>query len=431
MIHFDEDQFDHGLTGYHLLGRHVEIHCRTCHKSENITDPKVKSKSSTYLGLDQKCQSCHPDYHQGSLSSDCTSCHDFNHFKPASNFNHNLSRFPLIGKHVQVDCNLCHKLSIQNGKETRQFAGISFGKCTNCHRDIHENKFGQNCTKCHSEVSFHQVKGMNNFNHARTNYTLDGKHQAVACAGCHKTGYTKALKHNRCSNCHSDAHKKQFSVRGKSPDCSECHSTHGFERSSFTVERHNESQFQLTGAHLATPCFTCHKKDNKWTFREIGEKCIDCHKNIHESTLDNKYDPEATCINCHNSNSWSELEFDHSKTGYQLEGAHLRQTCRSCHFKESAPGLLVQQFSQLSSNCTNCHQDVHQQQFEGPAGTDCLKCHDYFDWSAGLFEHNQTVFPLDGKHKNVACVKCHPRVVTPQLVYTQFKLKSFTCESCH
>jgi hypothetical protein len=48
-----------------------------------------------------------------------------------------------------------------------------------------------------------------------------------------------------------------------------------------------------------------------------------------------------------------------------------------------------------------------------------------------LFDHNQTAFPLDGKHKNVACAKCHPPIHTAQLTYTRYKLKSITCESCH
>ncbi len=431
MIRFDTDQFDHTLTGYNLHGAHAEIKCHDCHNLEKITDPKAKLKAATYLGLDQKCLSCHRDNHQGTLSSDCASCHDFKTFKPASKFDHSRSRFPLRGKHAQVDCLLCHKKIVHNGREIQKFTGLTFGKCTSCHRDIHNNKFGQNCTQCHSEVSFHQVKGMKNFNHSRTNFPLEGKHRSVACASCHKTGYAKAPKHKKCSDCHSDYHHKQFAVQGKSPDCSECHSNQGFERSSFTLERHDQSRFKLTGAHLATPCFSCHKKNDKWSFREIGLNCIDCHKNVHESTLNKKYDPEPACLNCHNSNRWSEIAFDHSKTGYILEGAHQRQSCRSCHFKPLEQGKADHQFSQLSSSCTNCHRDVHQNQFEKPTGTSCLKCHDYFDWSAGLFDHNQTAFPLDGKHKDVACAKCHPPVVSAQIPYTLYKLKSFTCESCH
>ncbi len=431
MIRFDTDQFDHSLSGYDLHGAHSTINCSKCHKNEFITDQEIKKKTSTYLGLDQKCLSCHTDYHQGTLATDCASCHDFNAFKPAPKFDHNRAGFKLIGKHAEVDCAKCHKIAERNGKEIRQFKGIASGKCTDCHRDVHENKFGQNCTKCHSEVSFHQVKGMSTFNHSLTRYPLEGKHQDVKCASCHKTGYTKKLYFGRCTNCHADYHRREFVVQDKSPDCSECHSILGFDRSNFTIERHNESPFVLTGAHLATPCFECHKKNDRWSFREIGQKCNDCHKNVHESVLDKKYDPETTCLNCHKSSRWNDIEFDHTKTGYALEGAHLRQSCRSCHFKSDEQGETVQRFSRLSSNCTECHKDVHQDQFNEGSGTRCAKCHDYFNWKAGLFDHNQTKFPLDGKHKDVACAKCHKPQVIAQVTSIQYKLKSVKCESCH
>jgi hypothetical protein len=431
MIHMDTDHFDHALTDYTLQGAHAKLACIICHKSEFIMEPDIKVKSGSYLGLDQKCLSCHPNQHQGTLSSDCASCHGFNSFKHANKFDHAKTQFPLRGKHSQVDCKLCHKVSLQNGKEIQLFKGISYGKCTDCHRDIHDNKFGQNCTQCHSEISFHQIKGMDSFNHSRTSYPLEGKHRVVACASCHKAGYTKDLKYGRCLDCHSDYHKKQFVTKDKTPDCAKCHSVQGFEQSSFTIEMHNESSFQLTGAHLATPCFTCHKKNDRWSFREIGINCNDCHENIHESVLDPKYDPEPFCVNCHKSGKWSEIAFDHSKTGYILEGAHRRQSCKTCHFKALEQGMFVQRFSQLSSACTECHKDVHENQFGSSNGNSCLKCHDYFDWSAGLFNHNNTAFPLDGKHQNVACAKCHPKVVTAQHTYTRYKLKSFTCESCH
>ncbi len=164
---------------------------------------------------------------------------------------------------------------------------------------------------------------------------------------------------------------------------------------------------------------------------ESAKKCVDCHKDAHEPNLDKKYYPEAACNSCHNSKQWSEISFDHASTGYTLEGAHERQSCRSCHFKPGEMGQVVQQFSDLNSSCTNCHKDEHQSQFGDPEGTSCLRCHDYFDWSAGLFDHDQTAFPLDGKHKDVDCNKCHTPLVTAQLTYTRYKLKSFTCESCH
>ena len=430
MIRFDTDQFDHNLTGYSLEGAHARISCRECHRADFIKDSDIGKKSSTYLGLEKTCNTCHEDVHRGSLSNECASCHDTKAFKPASKFDHTRARFKLSGKHAEIDCYACHKISIENGKEIRNFTGIPYGNCTSCHRDIHDNKFGQNCTKCHSEVSFHVIKGLSNFNHSLTNYALEGKHQGVACLNCHKTGYGEKIRFNLCSDCHTDYHNGQFMVQGKSPDCNSCHSTGGFEITTYSIESHNKTKFPISGAHLATPCFDCHKKSEKWNFREIGETCNDCHKNTHESYMDAKYYPGGACESCHRESRWSEVEFDHNSTGYILEGAHNRQTCRECHFREDEQGRVVQQFSKLTSGCLNCHGDIHHGQFE-TTGKSCLKCHDYFDWTAGMFNHNKTAFPLDGKHKDVACVKCHKKVESGEQAYTIYKIESFKCESCH
>jgi len=431
IIRFEAEEFDHSKSGYNLSGAHAKLSCRQCHKAEFIAEPKIKVKSKTYLGLEQNCLSCHENYHQGTLSSDCASCHNFKLFKPASGFSHNKTRHKLRGKHAALACEKCHKQIEINGVEIQQFAGVPFENCTSCHTDVHDNRFGQNCTQCHSEESFQKIKESAEFNHSLTRFPLEGQHQFVACAGCHKSAYTGTIKYNYCSDCHSDYHDKEFVHQGSSPDCSDCHTTLGFDRSEFTVERHNRTVFELKGAHLATPCFACHKKSNRWNFREIGTTCMDCHSNIHESYMDEKYYLEASCEGCHSSNRWNEIDFDHSNTDFTLEGAHLKQSCRACHFREADGEGEHQEFSDLSSNCINCHQDVHHGQFEEGSGTNCLKCHGYSDWSPGSFDHDQTAFKLVGKHKEVACSRCHTPVAKGDFRYTEYKLKEFSCESCH
>ena len=51
-----------------------------------------------------------------------------------------------------------------------------------CHKDVHDNKFGQNCAQCHSEESFRRIKQLKNFNHSLTNLSPDGK--ASVCGLC-------------------------------------------------------------------------------------------------------------------------------------------------------------------------------------------------------------------------------------------------------
>lgn len=431
LIRFDKEKFDHNLTGYRLLGAHKKKDCKSCHKQDFISNKEIKKKKYTYLGLGTDCLSCHNDYHRSTMSSDCKKCHDFNLFKPAPKFEHNNAKFRLIGKHKDLSCTKCHKITTDNGQQFQEFAGIQFESCTSCHKDVHNNKFGQNCTQCHSEQSFHIIVGMSGFNHDRTNFKLEAKHRSLDCKKCHKNKLTDPVVHDRCSDCHKDFHAGQFVRSGQNPDCSDCHSIVGFTGSSFTIERHTYTEFPLVGAHLATPCFVCHKKEENWNFRNIGTQCTDCHDDIHSSYIDEKYYPEKQCKSCHTEFRWAEVSFDHLKTGYELLGAHKKQNCRACHFKLDATGQYKQQFAKLTSNCTECHDDKHNNQFEKNGITDCYKCHNFNNWKADKFNHNNTRFILDGKHKDLACSACHKNKKVGTTTFVQYKLNTLRCENCH
>jgi hypothetical protein len=104
IIRFDTAKFDHNLTGYNLSAPHAKQECKACHNSQHITDQKIKTKSSTFLGVSRECLTCHTDYHLRTLSSSCLNCHTEQTFVPASKFNHASAKFQLAGKHKSVDC---------------------------------------------------------------------------------------------------------------------------------------------------------------------------------------------------------------------------------------------------------------------------------------------------------------------------------------
>lgn len=430
IIRFDPDKFDHNLSGYELTGAHAKKECKDCHKPDFISSQKFKEKATTYLGLETACLTCHEDYHQGTLNSNCLDCHNFEKYKPAPKFDHNNAKFQLRGKHKNLDCIKCHIIGEKEGKTYQEFKGIEFANCTNCHEDIHKNKFGQNCTKCHSEESFHIIKDMDVFDHERTAFPLEGKHIAVDCKKCHQSSYTDPLPHQKCLDCHKDYHEGQFIKNEVNTDCKVCHSVDGFKGSSFTIDNHAELRFKLEGAHMATPCFDCHLKNDKWVFRELGINCVECHEDIHNTFINKKYYPESDCRKCHDVSRWSQVSFEHSITDFKLEGKHASQTCRACHFPVKE-GKTTQLFSQLNSECIQCHNDIHYSQFENGGKTDCLRCHAFADWNADKFDHNKARFTLDGKHKDVACNKCHIEITEDNKVYTKYKMESFKCEDCH
>lgn len=228
IVHLDKNRFDHQATGFLLEGKHKEKQCQDCHKPENIKDVFIKKKKFTFLGLKSECLSCHVDYHQNTLSPNCTDCHTFDSFKLAPRFDHSKSKFILKGRHKVVDCKKCHVISTLNGKAYQKFKGLQFNSCVNCHKDVHENKFGQNCAECHSEDSFKAVKSIGQFDHNKTKFKLEGKHVNVSCKSCHKGSLISQIKYSSCTDCHADFHKGQFKKTGVKSDCGDCHSEKGF-----------------------------------------------------------------------------------------------------------------------------------------------------------------------------------------------------------
>lgn len=436
MLRFDKTNFDHAKTGFELKGAHASeackaCNCKSCHKPSFIKDSSLKNRTSTFLGLDGACLTCHEDFHHGKMSPNCSNCHGFDTFKKAVGFDHNNTKFPLIGKHRNLDCEKCHKTTIVNGKQVRQLEGILFSNCTNCHKDVHENKFGQNCRQCHSEESFHTVKEKNNFDHNKTDFKLTGKHQLVECKKCHKTNLIDPVKFDRCTNCHSDYHKNEFTKDGVIPDCGQCHGTNSFSESFYTIEKHNSTRFRLDGAHLATPCTMCHKKQERWTFANLGSSCVDCHPDKHKGFIQEKYYPNEDCTKCHGLNNWKTINFDHSLTRFKLEGAHIQKSCASCHFAKDDQGLSVQKFEALTTECFGCHKNSHAGQFDVNGKSECIRCHRSDDWKKTIFDHNTSRFKLEGAHLKVACVKCHKEVINANGRYLEYKNNKLLCSNCH
>jgi len=433
MIKFDKHTFNHALSGFLLKGKHAKIECNACHKAAFIKDPNLKKNLNTYLGLQQNCLSCHDDYHQGKMSKNCAECHHYDNWKNAKAFDHSKTKFPLLGKHKNLKCEECHTIEIVNGKPAQKFTGLVFNNCTGCHKDVHDNRFGQNCKQCHTEESFHTIKGMSTFNHDKTAFKLIGKHKTVSCKACHKKSLTAPIKHERCTDCHADYHKGQFAVDRKSPDCNQCHNEYGYLPSQYSIEQHNQTKFKLEGGHLATSCAQCHKKDAKkdWAFRNIGSQCVDCHTNVHKGLMTEKYILKEECTQCHTVVSWSSVNFDHSQTNFKLEGAHAAISCAACHYPKNDKGLKVQKFKGMESACETCHKDVHAGQFAVNGKTDCSKCHGVDKFENSKFDHNNARFILDGQHINVKCMECHKEIVTEKGKFVEYKFNDITCTKCH
>lgn len=431
IVRFDKDNFDHGKTGYKLVDSHSKIDCNECHKPEFITDPELRERENSFLGLNRKCTTCHEDYHLGTLGKECLSCHNYQKFRPAPKFNHEETKFVLTGKHKDTECKGCHKIGSREGREFQEFAGIEFSSCESCHRDVHNGKFEKSCSNCHNTRSFRNVNSIETFQHSKTGYKLIGKHQNIKCETCHTGKLTDPLPHGKCLDCHEDYHEGQLTSGGKTIDCEKCHTEKGFSPSRYTISEHQNSGFKLIGAHLATPCQNCHLEGEQWKFQFTSNKCITCHENVHGNSISKKFFGDSDCERCHTAEKWATVDFDHDKTEFKLKGKHIDVTCGECHIQSAFTGKDVHVFDGLNSNCQNCHKDIHYGQFKEGKITKCERCHNFKNWKPNNFKHSETRFKLDGSHKDLDCNQCHKPIEKDENKFIKYKYEDVKCEVCH
>jgi hypothetical protein len=448
-----QNNFDHALTDYKLEGKHTSLECRKCHQAKNIVIKdrllaQKKNLDRTFWGLNRECLSCHADEHRGQLAQTCLDCHSMAGWKPPVNFSHDKAKFVLTGRHISVDCDKCHPVIVDNrsveDKDYLKFTNLTFQNCLDCHKDTHDNKFGQNCEGCHNTSGWQNVS-RGQFDHSKTLYPLEGQHISVDCAKCHAQGKSfKGLQFDRCQACHSDFHQGQFAGRESKGACEECHTVTGYEPAKFTIEQHQTTRYPLTGSHLAVPCIACHKEEGTGKTQSIQFKfenmhCYGCHNDPHEGRLD-KFISASGCESCHIVETWHKANYDHSQTKLPLEGKHKDIACAACHSIDKG-GKLSLEFTGLPLQCQGCHQDIHHGQFAGQldktsgssqTDTDCNRCHTSGDWQPAKFDHNRdSSFKLDGAHLKVACVACHKEITGVDRPYRLFKPLETSCSSCH
>jgi hypothetical protein len=230
-------------------------------------------------------------------------------------------------------------------------------------------------------------------------------------------------------------HAAQFQAAPYANKCEACHTVNDFQATTFTLTRHRESKFVLSGAHGAVACVDCHKPQpvigSAVRYRFADTSCTACHRDPHDiSRLPNSAD---NCESCHTVRTWTTiLSFDHSKTRFALDGVHRSVTCLGCHKPaNSADNLKRISFKDKQGTCAGCHEDVHGAQFAAKAA-DCVACHVTARWRPSLFDHEKTRFSLLGAHQSVRCEACHEnrRNIGQRLVLVYAGTPK-ECASCH
>ncbi len=208
-IDWDDTSFDHGRdTEFPLEGSHGQLTCNDCHSEDPFADE-----------MDRTCVACHldDDVHDGKQGKQCQDCHNETNWEEAPYFAHDLTSFPLLGEHDNIECESCH--------DTQVFTDTA-SDCFACHRedDVHDGRFAEDCGSCHNPVAWDLWL----FDHnTQTDFLLNGAHVDVACDDCHRGSFTSMRnKGNSCGGCHrsDDVHDGEFG-----PACGRCHSDSSFK----------------------------------------------------------------------------------------------------------------------------------------------------------------------------------------------------------
>lgn len=401
-------------------------HCERCH--------------SAGRGIDTRdCLSCHEDlgarisagrglHGREYRGRSCGDCH-VEHLGPRAalirwpggareRFDHALAGWPLEGAHRSVECRGCH--DGRNARGAQTYLGER-SDCASCHRDPHENRFGSECTSCHTQASW-AVARVGRIDHSRTRFPLRGAHARVECARCHnEPPRWRGLEFDQCSDCHRDPHEGRFTQ-----PCASCHVETGWQ--SLDSVREHHPGLSLAGGHARAVCGLCHDRGLD-TAPSRGTDCVDCHRPVHEAPLG------RDCARCHGAIRWLGLPRRvglraHERVPFQLRGAHEEVECQGCH-DPSLPA--PRRFRQLAfDGCRHCHADTdpHRGEFASRDAGECGPCHTETGFRPSRFGvelHAGTHFPLEGRHESVPCSACH----TSEIPRTWFRVERQACADCH
>ncbi len=192
----------HQKSAFILTGSHLAVSCQACHYN-------ALSKIWKFKKIGNLCIDCHKNVHGTELSekimasNDCTICHKTENWLSIK-YDHNKTKFQLIGKHLDISCGKCHHGESTNNQY--KFASLK-STCQTCHKDVHSGQFSNTgCEKCHGFNNWKAEK----FDHSKTSFILDGAHSKLQCSSCHKKTIRNEvvfikykLENFKCSDCHS------------------------------------------------------------------------------------------------------------------------------------------------------------------------------------------------------------------------------------
>ena len=462
--------FDHSTTGFPLTNSHQMAPagkvsaCTDCHVNNNYNltiQPTDCGNSGCHLTTWQ--QTNNPTHSTGGTAfaaANCSTCHNTITWTTAI-FDHSTTGWPLTGSHQMAPAgkaNACTDCHVNNNYN---FTSANTD-CYGCHQAAWNSTptFGGSvpnhitagfptslCSQCHDT----NVWTDSTFNHANTGFPLTNAHQiapagkVTGCDQCHLGNYsTLAIQPTDCGNsgCHlttwQQTNNPTHSTGGTAfaaANCSTCHNTITWTTAIFD---HSTTGWPLTGSHQMAPagkanaCTDCHVNNN-YNFTSANTDCYGCHQAAWNSTptfggnVPNHITagfPTSLCSTCHDTVVWSDGKFDHTATGFPLQGPHMLPPRTTV---TGAVGSMV-------NACTDCH--IGGNYTTGYPTTDCYGCHQTYFINAQTYgtnvpNHVTANYPT-------TCVSCHTTWVTTAWLgavfnHTYFRIphNGSSCSDCH
>jgi hypothetical protein len=393
-------------------------------------------------------------------AANCSTCHNPTLWTNVT-FNHAATGWALTGSHQMSPagkvnaCTDCHV----NNNYTFTSANTD---CYGCHQAAWNStpSFGgavpnhisagfptSLCSQCHDTIMWTD----STFNHANTGFPLTNSHQiapagkVTGCDQCHVGNYsTLAIQPTDCGNsqCHlttwQQTNNPTHSSAGApfaAANCSTCHNTITWTTAIFD---HSTTGWPLTGSHQLAPagkvvaCTDCHVNNN-YTFTSANTDCYGCHQTAWTSTqtiggsVPNHVTAgfsTAMCSACHDTISWADGKFDHSTTGFPLQGPHMLPP------RTTVTGAI----GPMVNACTDCH--IGGNYTTGYPTTDCYGCHQTYYTNAQTYGTN-TPNHISANYPT-ACASCHTTWVTTAWAgaifnhtYFQIPHNQSVCADCH
>jgi cytochrome b subunit of formate dehydrogenase len=359
----DTEAFNHNLARFPLKGKHQELSCSKCHLREG---PEGINERTRYLDLRfAKCIDCHPDPHGGQFEKTCDQCHSEDGWKDrwVVDAHGQGTRYPLLGKHVAVECVKCHPREGPEGTNGPiRYVALRFGTCRDCHPDPHGGQFEETCDQCHSENGW-KDRWVVDAHGRGARYPLLGKHAAVECVKCHPLS-TKAGKFagarfsdtpTQCKQCHEDPHQAQLQAT-----CETCHTEMGWKGRDLVFAHDRDSEFAIDGIHSGLSCSSCHPGEAKTiVYRPLPKNCEGCHTDVEKAlqgmtaTITGKQDPHAgrvPCTKCHLIDIPSPTAAAYARACATCHNEHYEglfyEWLRSLHERESRAQRMIETISQ-------------------------------------------------------------------------------------